>query len=253
MQLSRSAGQPKGCAAGRDLNPCRVRLSSDCVPGNVGSCIDPTEGVELSDNRIVVRSAEGADAEVESYPGLEVTFQRTGSTVVIHADSVFTNAKILTGTESSIEFARTHPRGVRNTTIDMRGGIGAHVSIGENSSIESARIAMANEDGCTVSIGAHCLISSNIEFRATDGHVMFDLSAPDEVINRTRPIVIGDHVWIGSGAVFMKGSAVANDSVVATRAVVSKWFDEPNSVLAGVPAVIVKKGIGWSREYISRY
>lgn len=210
-------------------------------------------GAELDENRIVLRSASGGDTDVESYPGLEVNFQRTGSTVIIHEGAVFANARLFTGSDSRLEFALSHPRGVRNTIIDMRGGNGASVQIGENTSIEGARISMGNENGCSVTIGAHCLISSNIEFRAGDGHVMFDLSAPDVVINRTRPIKIGDHVWIGSGAVFLKGASVADDSVVATRAVVSKEFTEPNAVLAGVPATVVKTGIGWSREYISRY
>lgn len=205
----------------------------------------------MNENRIVVRSRSGQETEAESYPGLTVEFQRAGSTVVIHEGAVFANTKVLTGAESYVEFAPTHPRGVRNTTVDMRGGRGSRLQIGENTSIESSRIAMANENECSVVIGAHCLISSNIEFRATDGHVMFDLSAPDVVTNRTRPIRIGDHVWIGSGVVFLKGAVVAGDCVVATRAVVSKEFHDRNAVLAGVPASVVKLGVGWSRDYIS--
>ncbi|WP_162238668.1 acyltransferase [Microbacterium sp. Leaf161] len=206
----------------------------------------------MSLNRIIVRSADG-DAEVGEYPGLEVAFQRTGSTVVVHQGAVFVNVKIFTGSNSHLEFEPTHPRGLRNTAIDMRGGDGARVNVGANTSIEGCRISMGNEDKASISIGANCLISSNIEFRVGDGHAMFNLDAPDVVINRTRPIRIADHVWIGSGVVFLKGSTVAEDCVVATRSVVSKAFDEKNAVLAGTPAAVVKRGIGWSRDYISSY
>lgn len=207
----------------------------------------------MSGNQIIVRSASTADTVVESYPGIDIGFQSGGSTVVIHEGAVFANSKILTGPESYLEFGVTHARGLRNVSIDMRGGHGSRIEVGENTSIESARITMANENGCSVVIGAHCLISSGIEFRPSDGHVIFDVSHPDVAINRTRPIRIGDHVWIGSGAAFLKGASIAADSVVATRAVVSRAFAEPNVVLAGVPAKIVKTGIGWTREYISRY
>jgi len=211
-----------------------------------------TLGVGLSVNRIVVRSSDG-DSEVDSYPGLEVAFQRTGSTVIVHEGAVFANVKVFTGSNSYLEFEPTHQRGIRNTAIDMRGGDGAQAHVGANTSIESCRISMGNENRASISIGANCMISSNVEFRVGDGHAMFNLDAPDVVINRTRPIRIADHVWIGSGVVFLKGASVGEDSVVATRAVVSKPFDEKNTVLAGTPATVVKRGIGWSREYISRY
>lgn len=206
----------------------------------------------MSGNRIIVKST-GGESEVEGYPGLEVAFQRAGSTVVVHEGAVFANVKVFTGSNSYLEFEKTHQRGVRNTAIDMRGGDGARLHVGANTSIESCRVSMGNENGASISIGANCLISSNVEFRVGDGHAMFSLDAPNVVINRTRPIRIGDHVWIGSGVVFLKGSSVADDCVVATRAVVSKSFDEKNAVLAGTPATVVKRGIGWSRDYISMF
>ena len=47
--------------------------------------------------------------------------------------------------------------------------------------------------------------------------------------------IIGDDVWIGFGAIIMSGVHIANGSIIAAGAVVTKDV-EPNSVVAGVPA-----------------
>ena len=54
-----------------------------------------------------------------------------------------------------------------------------------------------------------------------------------------KGIKIGNDCWIGSGAVFLDGAELGNGCVVAANAVVTKAFPD-NSVIAGVPAKIVK-------------
>jgi acetyltransferase-like isoleucine patch superfamily enzyme len=55
-----------------------------------------------------------------------------------------------------------------------------------------------------------------------------------------RPVVLGDDVWVGAGAVILKGVTVGDGAVVAARAVVTR--DVPaDTVVAGNPARVVKR------------
>ena len=55
----------------------------------------------------------------------------------------------------------------------------------------------------------------------------------------TKPIVIGNDVWIGANAVILPGVTIGNHSVVAAGAVVTK--DVPaNTMVGGVPAKFIK-------------
>lgn len=56
----------------------------------------------------------------------------------------------------------------------------------------------------------------------------------------SKPIVIGDDVWIATRSTILKGVTIGKGSVVATGAIVT--HDVPDySVVAGVPAKVIKK------------
>jgi maltose O-acetyltransferase len=58
-------------------------------------------------------------------------------------------------------------------------------------------------------------------------------------LEAAKPIVIGDNVWIGSGAIVLAGVTVGKNSVIGAGAVVTK--DVPaNVVVVGNPAKVVK-------------
>jgi acetyltransferase-like isoleucine patch superfamily enzyme len=50
-----------------------------------------------------------------------------------------------------------------------------------------------------------------------------------------KPIVIGDNVWIGAGAIILPGVYIPEGCIVASGAVVTKSFINPKSIIAGVP------------------
>ena len=54
-----------------------------------------------------------------------------------------------------------------------------------------------------------------------------------------QPIVIKRNVWIGAGATILPGVTVGENAIVAAGAVVSRDVP-PNTVVAGVPAKVVK-------------
>ena len=40
---------------------------------------------------------------------------------------------------------------------------------------------------------------------------------------------------------------------VGWGSIVTKRFDEPNVILAGIPAKVVKRGVNWNRKCINKY
>jgi acetyltransferase-like isoleucine patch superfamily enzyme len=112
-------------------------------------------------------------------------------------------------------------------------------------------IVMAEE---RIDIGSHCLISWNVGIADSDFHPLepaqrlidaqalapFFKDRPPRPKLKTAPVKIGDNVWIGMGAVILKGVTIGDNSVVAAGAVVTKSIP-PNTIVAGNPATEVKK------------
>ena len=96
--------------------------------------------------------------------------------------------------------------------------------------------------GRSIRIGKNCLFATGVLVYDLDGHPLDaarrragEPSPPEEIL----PVVIGDDVWVGSGAVILKGVTIGDRAVVAARSVVTK--DVPaDSVVAGNPARVVK-------------
>ena len=90
-----------------------------------------------------------------------------------------------------------------------------------------------------VTIGKGCKIARNVVIRGYDAHT---LELPDYEIS--KEITIGEHVWIGTRAMILKGVKIGDGAVIAAGAIVTK--DVPaGSIVAGVPAKVVKEDIKW--------
>lgn len=90
-----------------------------------------------------------------------------------------------------------------------------------------------------ITVGNHCLLGSTIvmdnDFHHVDPNRRFDKSEIP-----TKPVIIGDNVWLCGQSAVLKGVNIGNNSVVGFRAVVTK--DVPtNVVVAGNPALIVRE------------
>ncbi len=129
-------------------------------------------------------------------------------------------------------------------------GENGHCTIGDFTLLNGALI-MAEEK---IEIGSHCLVSWNVGIADSDFHPLepaqrlIDAQAlapyfknrPPRPKLTTAPVKIADNVWIGMNAVILKGVTIGENSVVAAGSVVTKSV-EPNTVVAGNPAVVVKR------------
>jgi acetyltransferase-like isoleucine patch superfamily enzyme/coenzyme F420-reducing hydrogenase beta subunit len=91
----------------------------------------------------------------------------------------------------------------------------------------------------TIHIGKGCNIAREAVIRDYDGHYIETLN-----YRTAKPIVIGNHVWIGYRAMILKGVTIGDGAIVAANAVVTK--DVPaNCIVAGNPAKIIRSDVTW--------
>lgn len=107
----------------------------------------------------------------------------------------------------------------------------------------AGKIHIAVTEGTKCIIGKDCLFSSEIVIRTGDSHSI--LNEAEERINPAKDVVVRDHVWVGYRVLIAKGVTIPENCVVGTGAVVTKPIDRGGTVIAGVPAKIVKESINW--------
>ena len=92
----------------------------------------------------------------------------------------------------------------------------------------------------TTTIGSGCAVASGVRILDSDVHTLIrqDGESPHS------PVHIGDRCWIGTGALILKGARLNDGSVVAAGAVVTSEVPA-HSLVAGVPARVVRKDVDW--------
>ena len=132
------------------------------------------------------------------------------------------------------------------------------ISIGEGSIIGDAKIYAR----ASIQVGSHVVTSWNVFIQDFDPHPTDPenriiqmkkmvagftpssrkIEVPEELHWEfpSTPIQIGDNVWIGANVTILRGAKIGSDSVIATGAVVTGGEYPPRSILAGVPAKVIK-------------
>jgi acetyltransferase-like isoleucine patch superfamily enzyme len=129
-------------------------------------------------------------------------------------------------------------------------------SLGERSVVESfscinnavgdvligdhTRIGLHNTIIGPVSIGSYVNLAQGITVTALNHNFDNLTTRIDQQGVSTKPVIIGDDVWIGANAVILPGVTIGRHCVVAAGAVVTKDVPD-NTIVAGVPAKIIKR------------
>lgn len=122
-----------------------------------------------------------------------------------------------------------------------------NVVIGKNfATTDTLVIELCNGNGDVI-IGDDCLMSWGILIRVGDWHTIYDIET-QQILNPNKNVIIGNHVWCGSESSLSKGAVVPDNCIVGAKTLVTKAFSEPNCILAGIPARIVKRNIGWNEH-----
>ena len=89
-----------------------------------------------------------------------------------------------------------------------------------------------------VVVGDDCLIGACVSIADCDFHDI-DPKTRRQSQGPTRPVIIGQNVWLGTGVAVLKGVTIGDNSVVGTMSVVTKSIPA-NCVAAGNPARVVR-------------
>jgi acetyltransferase-like isoleucine patch superfamily enzyme len=90
-----------------------------------------------------------------------------------------------------------------------------------------------------IKIGNQATIALNFNIRDTDSHVILD-----QHYCSTKPIEIGDHVWIGTNVTILKGVKIESGAVIGANSLVTTNVSE-KTLVAGVPAKVKRENIEW--------
>lgn len=169
-------------------------------------CVDSTASIELGTGKVIVNASW---CDVNPFPSL--LSLRAGSRMIVHESfSIYSNADISVNEDAILE-------------------------IGSGFVNHGARIHCFQ----SIKIGTQVYIGDDVAIRDCDGHEIIGSDKP-----MTMPIVIEDHVWIGAKVTILKGVTVGEGSVVAAGSVVSRDVP-PHTLVAGVPAKVVKENVSW--------
>lgn len=120
-------------------------------------------------------------------------------------------------------------------------GNGGKLTIGDNTYITANSIIYCSKE---IEIGSDCAISWNTTIIDTDFHHIY---YPDGTTNElSKPVKIGNRVWIGSNTTILKGVTIGDNSVIGANTLVNKDVP-PNCLAVGNPMRIIREGIDWEK------
>jgi tetrahydrodipicolinate N-acetyltransferase len=148
-----------------------------------------------------------------------------------------------TPTPCSVHLGRDARLSIEGTVQIHRGtrvfvSDGGHLEIGTRSYINDCSTVTCCEH---IKIGSGCSISWNTNILDANMHELVVKGIPRP---RSGQIIIGDDVWIGTGATILAGVTIGNGAVVAAGSVVTSAVPS-GSAVAGTPARIVHERVSW--------
>ena len=105
---------------------------------------------------------------------------------------------------------------------------------------DHTRIGLHNTIIGPVTIGSHVNLAQGITITALNHNFDDSEKRIDQQGISTKEVVLEDDIWVGANAVILPGVTIGSHCVVAAGAVVTKDVPD-NSVVAGVPAKVIKK------------
>lgn len=163
-----------------------------------------------------------------------------GSTINLNCDLRLNDKCIVNNGRSTI--LRIDKNGTLNVLGDAAIFYGADITVftGGTLNIGNSFINSDSKIRChsNITIGDDCAISHNLTIMDSNAHYL-------NGDNRKEDIKIGDHVWIGTHVTILSGISVGDGAVIAAGSLVNKDV-EPRTMVAGVPAHVIKTDVEWS-------
>jgi acetyltransferase-like isoleucine patch superfamily enzyme len=107
-----------------------------------------------------------------------------------------------------------------------------------------------------IKIGDNCLFGPNVSIRGGNhsthivGKLMANYLQKDKLDSDDQPVIIEEDVWVGTGAIILKGVTVGRGAIIAAGSVITKDVP-PYSIVGGVPGKVIK--YRWDLEMIIQH
>ena len=123
--------------------------------------------------------------------------------------------------------------------ISVRGKLelGDHFNITAESTIVCAK---------EIRFGSDCLVSWDVLVMDTDEHPVYNKEG--ERINEDRPIIVGNHVWIGCKSMLLKGAELPDHTILAAGTALRTAFHGEEQIIGGNPPSILKREVRWGHQ-----
>jgi len=193
------------------------------------------------------------------------------SEVIIEDDCVFNNNSIYISNHSKVYFGKgvmmlsgplgTVPIQIDNGTLSFAGynrfmseilvrfggvmKVGKYTGIGYNSEIRCEESVIIGDYGlfsydvCIYDTDTHSTDWKERRKRITEG---YPVGTAEKEKPRTKPVIIGDDVWLGKGATITKGTKIGNRCMVGIRTVVGGGeYSDDTTIVSNKPRIITRK------------
>lgn len=154
------------------------------------------------------------------------------------------NGKIVLGNNVVLNSDFKNSNTTLTTAVKLVTGYNGKIIIGNNCDLNGTCFVAYDE----LEIGDYCQFSSSTIISDTDFHPvnpdmrlaqMRGEKFPFESVGKKK-IKIGNNVWVGWGAIILKGVTIGDNSIIAAGAVVVSDIPS-NCIAAGNPAKVVKQ------------
>lgn len=169
-----------------------------------------------------------------------IFFQGDNNILFIEDGVVLNNARIHFNGSNSLIYLRKSRHKIK---VNLQIGQDSLLFVGKDNYFNDTLHISATE-WQSVIVGNNCLFSFGIWLRTADPHLVYSTET-NQRINHSKPILIGDHVWIGQDSLILKGTQIGSGSIVGGHSVVAGKKLPSNTIYGGNPAKQIRGGAFW--------
>ena len=181
--------------------------------------------------------------EVRPYKGTIINLHKTAS-ILSNKSLMLNSNKIGNSKVETLLMLKKNSKLI--CTGDVNFYYGANISVFDNGTltIGSGYFNYGVQIRCAmrITIGNNVAIANEVIIMDSDFHTI--ITEDDVVKENTKPVYIEDDVWIGRGALILKGVTIGRGAIVAARSVVNKNVPA-NSLVGGNPAKVILSNVKW--------
>jgi acetyltransferase-like isoleucine patch superfamily enzyme len=176
---------------------------------------------------------------------------RSNAQIILNGDLLF-NAL-----NDDSPYARSYLSMFKNSKMIINGYVylshGSLIRVNPNAVLEfmgkvTSNINLTIDCKELIRIGNDTMMGSNVIIYDSDFHPIE--YANEEFCIHTSPVYIGDHVWIGTRAMIMKGSNIGMGSIIGANAYFTGNVTA-NTLVSCIPSRTVLKEAKWARDMSS--